>query len=149
MQCTDIFIHWSYNVLLKAEINVFTLKPVGSHSLMLCMLMCMLMTETSCNDSSMKFSTALCSPSYLEACLSGCGMFWTLCLRVDFVLASNLSQRNTSLSRGKKQSWIMIYKEGPRVSSSLQSASFHPHSPVTPSDRGTHSQVSQSITLSV
>uniref|UniRef100_A0A671LAB3 Dicarboxylate carrier UCP2 n=1 Tax=Sinocyclocheilus anshuiensis TaxID=1608454 RepID=A0A671LAB3_9TELE len=60
---------------------------------------------------------------------------WTLCWRVDFVLASNVSQRKR---RRKSPSWRTIYKEGQDVSSSLQSSSRHP---VTPSDRGSQSQV--------
>ncbi|KAG1956039.1 mitochondrial uncoupling protein 2 isoform a [Pimephales promelas] len=64
-------------------------------------------------------------------------------LEVDFVLASNRSQRNTSPSGGgKSPSWRMIYKEGANPSSSLHSAGFHPHSPVTPSDRKSLAAVS-------
>lgn len=117
---------YNHTILLKAEGNVFTHQHV------------VIVVIHWCNDC--KF----CVHQVIwKACLSGCGMFWTLCWRVDFVLASNRSQRNTSPSGGgKSPSWRMIYKEGANLSSSLQSSGFHPHSPVTPSDRGIHSQVS-------
>lgn len=116
-------------ILLKAEGDVFTHQHV------------VIVVIHWCSDAGF---CQLCVHLVIwEACLSGCGMFWTLCWRVDFVLASNRSQRNTSPSGGGKSlCWRMIYKEGVNPFSSLLSASFHPHSPVTPSDRGIHSQVS-------